>query len=516
MNKGKVYLVGAGPGDEKLITLRGMEVLKKADVIIYDRLANPELLKYRKESCRLVYVGKASSHHSMKQEDISERIASEAERGNLVVRLKGGDPYVFGRGGEEGELLFERGIPFEVVPGVTAGIGGLAYAGIPITHRDYGSSLHLITGHKKSGKDRLDYSALAALDGTMVFYMGVENLPNIVRGLLSNGKEEDTKVALISWASYPHQKVLLTDLKELSEGKLYDQIHPPVLTVIGNVVQLRDKLNFFETKPLFGKRIVVTRARTQASMLSDKLKDLGAKVIECPAIGIKAINQDSIQREIERIKDYTHLVFTSQNGVRIFMEELLKNKDVRSLSNLKICSIGESTSKELMNYSIRADIMPQRYIAEELAKEICLDIEQSTGDARILVARAEQAREVLLDELRQHSQIKMLQEIKIYQTDAQPIPEEIKAELMSGVDVITFTSSSTVKNFYGMIDDETSAILSETKIVSIGPITSETANGLNKKVTKQAQVYTIDGLIEAVCEVLGIREEKLNVHERTI
>lgn len=502
MNKGKAYLVGAGPGDEKLITVRGMELLKQADVIIYDRLANPRLLRHRKEGCELIYVGKAGGHHSMKQEDISQLIVSEAQKGKQVVRLKGGDPYVFGRGGEEGELLYDSGIPFEVVPGITAGIGGLAYAGIPVTHRDYGSSFHLITAHKKSGIDTLDYQALSALNGTLVFYMGVENLPNIVRGLLKNGKDRKTKVGLISWASYAHQKTIVTDLEELSKGEIYDRIKPPVLIVVGNVVEVRDKLNFFEKRPLHGKRVVVTRATEQASSLTEKLQLLGAEVIESPAIGIRPIGQEALTEEIKNLSDYTHLVFTSQNGVRLFMEELMRSSDVRALAGLRLCSIGEATSEELRKYSLREDLMPRRYIGEELAKVLIEDIERSEKSARILIPRASSAREVLVEMLSVCPKVEKLKELKIYETRAEAMSSEVREKLLEGADAVTFTSASSVRNFFAGADEILQEALKETKMISIGPITSQAAESLGKKIAAEAEVSDIDGLTLALCKAL--------------
>lgn len=507
MDKGKVYLVGAGPGDEKLITVRGMELLQEADVIIYDRLANSDLLNYRKESAQLIYVGKSSSHHTVPQDEISERIAAEAEKGNLVVRLKGGDPYVFGRGGEEGELLFDRQIPFEVVPGITSGIGGLAYAGIPITHRDFGSSLHLITGHKKSEKDQLNYKALATLDGTLVFYMGVTNLPNIVEKLLENGKDPQTKVALISWATYPHQKVWITDLQEISKGHLYDSITPPVLTVIGNVVSLRKKLNFYENKPLFGKKIIVTRAGSQASILAGQLKELGARVIQCPSIRIDPINNKILRAEIQKIKEYTHLVFTSQNGVRIFMDEWLKEKDIRELSGLKICSIGEATTKELQKYFVQPDIMPSKYVGEELAKAMEQDIESYQREVNILIPRAKNAREVLVKILQSNNKVHNLKEIHIYETTIETLSDKTRKELIEGADAITFTSSSTVKNFYEMIDESLQEKLKDVPIFSIGPITSATINELGRSIARQASTYTIDGMITVIQDFFNPERE---------
>ncbi len=492
MKKGKVYLVGAGPGDAGLITLNGINAIKKADVIVYDRLANSKLLKYNQKSAKLVYVGKASKDHTMKQEDISQLLVDEAISGKTVVRLKGGDPYVFGRGGEEGQLLRQNGIDFEIVPGITSGIGGLAYAGIPITHRDHASSLHLITGHLKSEENELNYDALAKLDGTLVFYMGADNLKNIAKGLCDNGKKPETPVALVSWATHSKQRTVTATLGEIINDKFTYEVKPPTLIVVGTVVNLRAELDFFETKPLHSRRIIVTRARNQSSSLVEALEDLGATVIECPSIKIVEKNNNELKKAIDSLNSYTHLVFTSQNGVRIFMKELLKNSDVRKLSNLKIASIGEATSNELFRYGIKYDIMPERFVAEELAEVLSKDVGK---DSKILLPRAEGARDVLIKMLEDKCKV---DEVKIYKSEVEELDEETKGELLRGADYITFTSSSTVSNFYNMVDETILRELEETKIISIGPITSETVREHGKKVYAQAKIYSIDGVVETI------------------
>ena len=301
--KGKVYLVGAGPGDYKLLTLKGLECIKKADVIVYDRLANKNYLKEAKENCEFIYVGKASSNHTLPQDDINRVIADKAKEGKIVTRLKGGDPYVFGRGGEEGELLKEEGIEFEVVPGITSAIGGLCYAGIPITHRDHASSFHVITGHlREDDKENpeINWNALANTNGTLVFLMGVANLQKISSNLIKEGKSKDTPVALISWATRYNQRVITSTLENVYETAIKEGVKPPTLIAVGDVVGLRDKLNFFETKPLFGKNVIVTRSRTQSSSLVSKISYLGGNPIEVPTIKIEKIeNNIALENEIK-------------------------------------------------------------------------------------------------------------------------------------------------------------------------------------------------------------------------
>lgn len=492
MKKGKVYLVGAGPGDAGLITVNGMNAIKNADVIVYDRLANPKLLKYNQKSAELVYVGKTAKNHTMKQEDISQLLVDEASKGKTVVRLKGGDPYVFGRGGEEGQLLYHNSVDFEIIPGITSGIGGLAYAGIPITHRDHASSLHLITGHLKSEEDELNYDALAKLDGTLVFYMGVANLKNIAMGLCNAGKNINTPVALISWATHPSQQTVTTTLDEIINDRFAVSIKPPSLIVVGTVINLRKELDFFEKKPLHSKRIIVTRARAQSSSLVDSLEQLGAQVIECPSIKIVPKNSSELKNAISKLDTYTHLVFTSQNAVQIFMDELLLKADVRKLSHLKIASIGEATSNELLKYGIKYDLMPQRYIAEELGQLLIEDVD---ANCNILLPRAEGAREVLIEML---EKVCKVDEVKIYKAEIETLDEDTLEELSKGADYITFTSSSTVSNFYNMLDDNLIDKLNETKIISIGPITSETIRQHGKIVYAEASVYNIQGILETI------------------
>ena len=331
--KGKVYLVGAGPGDYKLLTLKGLECIKKADVIVYDRLANKNYLKEAKENCEFIYVGKASSNHTLPQDDINRVIADKAKEGKIVTRLKGGDPYVFGRGGEEGELLKEEGIEFEVVPGITSAIGGLCYAGIPITHRDYASSFHVITGHLRDDdkeNPEINWNALANTNGTLVFLMGVANLQKISSNLIKEGKSKDTPVALISWATRSNQRVITSTLENVYETAVMENVKPPTLIAVGDVVELRDKLNFFESKPLFGKNVIVTRSRTQSSSLVSKISDLGGNPIEVPTIKIEKIeNNIALENEIKNYNKVLGMSEVTGNGITITIND---NQDI-ALSN---------------------------------------------------------------------------------------------------------------------------------------------------------------------------------------
>lgn len=489
---GKVYLVGAGIGSEEHITVRGKKLLENADVIVYDRLLNNKLINKSDKSKEFINVGKQSSNHTFSQDEINEILAQKSKSGKMVVRLKGGDPYVFGRGGEEALYLVERGIEFEVVPGITSGVAGLCFAGIPITHREYGSSLHLITGHRKN-EEGLDFATLAKLHGTMVFYMGLENLGNICNGLINNGKNEETACAIISHGGYPDQKVVTSNLKNIVKDIEFEKINSPSLIVVGEVVNLREKLNFFENRPLFGKNIVVTRARSQASTLVQKLEELGANVIELPTISIKSINQDRLKSEQNNIEKYTYIIFTSANGVRIFMDSLLEERDVRALGNIKIFTIGDGTAKELFKYGIKSDLIPSEYVGEKLYEEIKNQIKPTD---RILLPRALKARSFLNDML---SGICELCEVPIYDTIAEIIEDSDYLKNLR-IDYVTFTSSSTVDNLVENADKSVLENIKNSKIISIGPITSKTIEKHGLKVYKEAKIYNIENLVKAILE----------------
>lgn len=496
MKKGKAYLVGAGPGAIDLLTLKGKHTIEIADVIIYDRLANPAMLKWAKKDCEFIYVGKASKDHTMTQEEINELIAQKAMEGNIVTRLKGGDPYVFGRGGEEAQVLIGHDVEYEVVPGITSGIGGLCYAGIPITHRDFASSLHLITGHLKDESHELNWSALANIEGTLVFYMGVKNLEQITSNLIANGKKQTTPVAIINWATHPKQKVVEGTLETICQIAAESNIQPPSLIVVGDVVALRKELNFYEEKALFGKNVVVTRARAQASKLTERLAEEGANVIECPAIEIQPILENlALEKAILEIDKYTHLVFTSQNAVEIFCEKLYEDRDARALAGKKIVTIGPATTAELQKYGLKPDLEAKEYVAEGIVS--LLEDELRLTDY-ILMPRAREARNYLVEKLSEKCKV---DEIAIYDT-VTAISEEDKQYLTAEeIDYITFTSSSTVKNFFGGLTAVERENIKNAKLISIGPVTSKTIEELGYSVYREANPYTIQGIVDLMIAI---------------
>lgn len=497
--KGKVYLVGAGPGDYKLLTLKGLECIKEADVIVYDRLVNKNYLKEAKKECELIYVGKESSNHTLSQENINKLIANKAKEGKIVTRLKGGDPYVFGRGGEEGEFLNSEGIEFEVVPGITSAIGGLCYAGIPITHRDHSSSFHIITGHLRDDNKKnpeINWNALSNIKGTLVFLMGVSNIKKISENLIKEGKEKNTPACLISFATRYNQKVVTSTLENLYEVSLKENIKSPTLIVIGDVVKLRDKLNFFENKPLFGKSIIVTRTRCQSSSLSSKISDLGGNAIEIPTIKIEKIKDNKeLENEIKNIKDYNYLILTSKNAVDIFFDKLDElNLDCRHLSNIKVCAIGQSTENEIKKRGIISDIVPKKFASEYLFKELEKVLKPTD---KVLIPRSKNARDFLVDNI---SKICEIKEVHTYKTLIDDTKKEEILEMLSLADYITFSSSSSVTNFVNIIGEDNLDKLNKIKVISIGEITTNTCNILKVKVYKQATSSTIESMIDTIIE----------------
>lgn len=495
---GKVYLVGAGPGDPGLITVKGYSCLEKADVVVYDRLVNPKLLKYIKEECKLIYVGKSAKVHTKTQDEINQIIYEEAKKGNIVVRLKGGDPYVFGRGGEEGEYLYDKGIDFETVPGITSPIGGLAYSGIPITHRGVATSFHVITGHLKDESDELNWEALGALNGTMVFLMGVGNLKNISENLIKNGKNKDTPVAIINWATTRNQKTVEGTLENIYEIAISANIKPPSLIVIGHVVALREKLSFFENKPLFGENIVITREESSAKNTILKLEELGANVISFPTIKIQGItpNQE-LDLAINDIKTYSYLVFTSVNGVKVFFDKFFELKgDIRSLGNIKVAAIGPKTAAAIKKYGIIADLIPEEYVAEDLTKEL---LKVLNKEDRVLIPRAKIARNRIIEDL---SKVCFVKDLKIYETVKSKNDFDEIIGSLNKLDSysLLFTSASTFTNFSEILGKNSKDVIENGKIISIGPITTKAIEKEGYKVYKQAKDYTIDGVIEIITE----------------
>lgn len=494
---GKVYLIGAGPGDPGLLTLKGKEILSIAEVVIYDYLVNPELLNYCKESAEKIYVGKKGGEHTLPQNKINELLVNKAKEGKLVVRLKGGDPFLFGRGGEEVEELQKHNIPFEIVPGVSSALAVPAYAGIPLTHRNYTSTLALVTGHEAQEKDKtqVNFTALSQI-GTLVFLMGVKNLPYLVENLIKEGKSPDTSCAIIQWGTTPFQKTVTGTLSDILEKAKNAQITSPAIIVVGEVVKLREKLNWFEKKPLFGKKVLITRTREQASKLKKYLEDLGACVYEVPTIKIVPIINEEISKTIKELPSYHWLVFTSENGIKFFYKNLLKNNlDLRILGPLKIAVIGKATKEVLEFLGIKPDLVPEKEFTQE---GLALAFQKiNLKEKKVLLLRAKEAREILPEALRkQGAEVKVL---AIYET---LLPEDSKERLnqvlKEGIDLITFTSSSTVRNFFALLTNK--ELLKEVKLASIGPITSETLRNFGFEPHIEAKEYTVEGLVLAIKE----------------
>jgi uroporphyrinogen III methyltransferase/synthase len=501
---GKVYLVGAGPGDPGLLTIKAKACLEEADVVIYDYLANEAFLEYAHEKAELIYVGKKGSSHSMSQEDINKLILDKAKEGLKVVRLKGGDPFIFGRGGEEAEELAKAGVSFEVVPGVTSAIGVPAYAGIPLTHRDYTSTVAFITGHEDPTKETssIAWDKLANAVGTLVFLMGVGNLPQIAKSLMANGRAPDTPVALIHRGTVPEQKTVVGTLQDIAERAEREGLKPPAIIVVGEIVNLRQALNWFENKPLFGKRIVVTRAREQASGFLARLSELGAECIEFPTIQvIPPKSWDALDRALMRLERYQWLLFTSVNGVKYFFDRLENlGFDIRELKDVKVGAIGPKTAEAVYKKGIRPDLVPDEYRAEAVVEAFK---KWDVKGIKILLPRAAKARAVLPAELAKMGA--SVDEVPAYQT-VKPDHDKgrVKDMLEKGeIDLVTFTSSSTVTNFvemFGKDGDQLRKWMDQVTVACIGPITARTAEENGFTVSVIPQEFTIEALTNAIVD----------------
>lgn len=504
MDKSIVYLVGAGPGDPGLISVKGMQCIKKGDVIIYDYLVSTTLVKEARKEAEIIYVGKKGNQHTLEQEGINKLITEKAKENKIVVRLKGGDPYVFGRGGEEALFLKENNVPFEVVPGITAAVAAPCYAGIPVTHRSYTSSFGLITGHEDPTKEQsdIDWEKISTGVGTLTFYMGIKNLPNIVEQLVKHGRSKDTPVAVIRWGTTTSQETVTGTLSDIVEKA--KNIKPPAITIVGEVVKLRDQLNWFEARPLFGKSIIVTRSRDQASEFSEKLTDLGAKVLEFPTISIAPPDSfGPLDKEIEGLESVDWIIFTSVNGVDSFFNRLFDlDGDVRDLKGVKICSIGPATTERIKGYHIRVDCQPPKYVAESVV-ETLKEVEDLKGK-RILMPRADIARSYLPEELQKMGA--EVSDVVAYKTiPASNGDGNVLEDLKNGlVDIVTFTSSSTVRNFVKIVGKDNLELFKEkVTFASIGPITTTTAEEMKINISVNADEYTIPGLVKAIVEKVG-------------
>ncbi|MDI6808369.1 MAG: uroporphyrinogen-III C-methyltransferase [Candidatus Eisenbacteria bacterium] len=496
---GEVYLVGSGPGDPGLITVNGFSLIKAADCIVYDQLAPRELLKSARPECELIFVGKEGGGASFPQKAINELLVKKARAGKRVVRLKGGDPFVFGRGGEEALFLKRHRIPFGVVPGISSAVAVPAYAGIPLTHRKLTSVLSIVTGHEAGDKagSSIDFSSLARGGGTLVFLMGVGRLAKISGKLVSGGLAPGTPCALIGRGTTPNQRVVVGRLDNIPKLAAKEGMKPPCVLVIGKVVGMRKLLNWFETRPLFGRKIVVTRTREQASRLSAALWKNGAEAIEFPTIKIKnPPSQRPLDKAIERMGEFDWVIFTSANGVRKFLERLReKGKDLRALGNTKVCAIGDVTGEALISAGICPDYIPREYVAEGVVKGLRKFAEKGES---FLIPRAREARDVLPEELRRlGGRVHVVDAYKTVRPGQ--FSGSILDDLRAGeIDMVTFMSSSTVRNFVSIFEGKFAGAKPAFKVASIGPITSAALRRLGYPVHVQAAAYTTDGLVRAI------------------
>lgn len=502
---GKVYLVGAGPGDPDLITVKGLNFLKKAEVVIYDYLASPKLLKFVPPDAEFIYAGKRGGvKHTHTQDEINNMLVENARAGKTVVRLKGGDPFIFGRGGEEIETIVNAGIPFEVVPGVTSATAAATYAGVPITHRGFTTSVAFITGHESPDKKKstIQWDKISTGIGTLVFYMGIKNLPLITENLMKHGRSPETPVLVVRWASTTEQRSVVGNLENIARIVKKEDIRPPALVVVGDVVKLREKINWFEKRPLFGTRILVTRTRDQSSELVALLEEYGARCIEGSTISLVPPDSwEELDRALENVSRYDWLLFTSINAIKYFFMRLhAKDMDSRDLNGPKIAVVGTTTAEVLLKYGIQADLLPREFTGEGLAESL---LELGVEGKKFLLPRALKAREVLPDKLRETGcEVDI---IPVYQNVQPEDTEDIRKELEKGnIDVITFTSSSTVVNFMNMMnfrdEQEQKRLLENVKIAVIGPITAKTAVKHGLKIDMQPEKYTIPDMVDCIVE----------------
>ncbi len=502
---GFVSLVGAGPGDPGLITVKGLECIGRADVIIYDYLANNSLLAHALPDAELIYAGKIGGAHNHEQRQINELLVNKAQQGNTVVRLKGGDPFVFGRGGEECEALAAAGVPFEIVPGITAGVAAPAYAGIPLTHRNFTTSVAFVTGHESHGKEvsGIDWERLSMGSGTLVFYMGMKNLPHIVENLLAHGRSPETPVALVRWGTRPEQEVLVGKLADIADKARKAAFKPPAITIIGEVVNLREKLRWFDNRPLFGKGILVTRAAEQAGEFSRLLAGHGGRVFECPSVSIiPPESYDELDQAIRSLHCFNWLIFTSFNGVKHFFRRLHALKlDSRALALCRVCAVGPKTKAALAVYGIRADLVPADYKAEGVVEAFkSLNLNGKTA----LFPRADRARDVISSGL-----CKLGMEVSAPIVYRNVIPEDMPHDVLEALEAkrihcAAFTSSSTVENLSSMVgDNRLLHLLEGVRIASIGPITSKACRELGLKVDIEPAEHTVEALTKEIVRCFG-------------
>lgn len=499
LKPGTVALVGAGPGDPGLITLRGRDWLERADVVVYDYLANKRLLRFTPDHVETIYAGKKEGVVTLTQTEISQLLVDKAKQGKTVVRLKGGDPFLFGRGGEEASKLAEAGIPFVIVPGVASPVGVSAYAGIPLTHRDCSSTVSIITGSNEKGNEdlHLDWEKIASRSGTLVFLMGARKLKRIAAKLMEHGKSPETPIAVVQWGTTFKQKTWKGTLQSIIGIADREKIAPPALTIVGEVVDQKLNIDWFETLPLFGKSVVVTRAGNQADSFIEQLYETGAEPLSFPVIEmVEPDDTATLDEAMQNLGQYHGVIFTSVNGVRWFMKRLMQHElDIRELKGVRVYCIGPKTGQEVEDLGIRVDLVPEEFVAESLIEYIG---QENISGKRFLLPRAQIAREVLPDELR-----KLGAEVDVAPAYKTVLPDtdisQLKERLQAGtIDIVTFTSSSTVKNFVEMIGPELKDSLEKVTLACIGPVTAKTAENMGLTVGVQAKEYTVDGLLTAM------------------
>ena len=494
--QGYVYLIGAGPGDPGLITVKGRDCLARAQVVLYDYLANDELLRIAPQDAELIYAGKVGGEHNQAQGQINDLLVEKALAGKVVARLKGGDSFIFGRGGEECEALAAAGVPFEVVPGITAGVGATSYAGIPLTHRGVTTSVAFVTGHEKHGKfsSEVDWEGLSLGSGTVVFYMGIRNLPQIAGNLISNGRAPETPVALIRWGTRPEQEVLTGTLADIAEKAQATGFKAPAITVVGEVVNLRQQLRWFDNRPLFGRSVLVTRGADQAGEFTSKLERLGARAYACPTIEIEAPDSYAdLDEAIGGLDSFHWIVFTSYNAVKYFFGRLGElGLDTRALGRCQVCAVGPKTAAALEPFGVKADLVPSDYKAEGVVAAFA---ELDLAGKWVLFPRGDRAREVIPDELtRMGAQV--MAPVAYANHTPQRIPAESLRALEDGkIDCVTFTSSSTVQNLARMLGENRFLHLMQgIRVASIGPVTSKSCRELGLEVHLEPAQYTLDAM----------------------
>jgi uroporphyrinogen III methyltransferase/synthase len=509
--KGKVYIVGAGPGDIGLLTVKGLRCLQKAEVVIYDFHLNAQVLNYINHDAEFIYAGKRSGHHTMTQEEINEILIQKAKEGKIICRLKGGDPFIFGRGGEEAEALAQKGIEFEIVPGVSSSVAAPAYAGIPLTHRLYSSSFAVIPGYEDTTKKEssIDWSKLSTSVGTLIFLMAVKNIDMVTQKLIENGRSSDTPVAVIRWGTRPEQKTITGTLKNIVDLVKERDIKPPAVMVVGDVVNLRESLKWYEKKPLFGHRVLITREHMEGF---EPLEELGAEIIEFPAIEIvPPESYHELDKAIDNIETYDCLIFTSKNGVTYFLKRFFeKERDIRDLKGIKIFAVGSKTSKEIQGYGIKVDLIPDEFSSEGLIKVFSQkSAVGSLKGKKFLLPRAEKAREVFPERVRElggHIDIPVA-----YRSIKPELHgKRLKRFLREGrISIATFTSAATFNNFMEIMGEKANELLQGVAIAVIGPVTAKAVEKAGLKVDIMPREATIEALVEEIINWAMKRRKEL-------